>query len=124
MFWNSYCQIFRLQPLFGEQPTLVSICTVAKNGSNGFALRDETSTSKDRPSKSRMPPLTWPKPLCQLHCSNYVEGRACANVDTFCIQNIVHHVYRVLVRDMQRASQTINECAQIICYPALAYACK
>ena len=71
-----------------------------------------------------MPTLTWAKLFRQLDGGDHIEGRACAEIDTFRIQKFVHHVYRVLVRNMQRTRQFIYERAQIIRYPSLADACK
>ena len=57
---------------------------------------------------------TWTQLLGELDCSNDVQRRAGTKVETFRIEQVIDHLYGLLVGYVQRAREVIHEGTQVV----------
>ena len=91
-----------LQPLPREQPALVPVCTVTEHG-------------HDRLSRAEL--------LTHLRRGDDVERGGCTEVQTLGVEQLVDHPDALLVRDVQRPVDVLDEGPEVVRNAALADTC-
>ena len=93
MFRYSTRQALGFQPLLREQPALIPVRTITKDGRDSLARA---------------------KLLSKLVRSYNVQGRAGADVKTFGVEYIVHHLDGLFVRDVQGPIEVGDERTKVV----------
>jgi hypothetical protein len=99
MFRNSTRQALRFQPVLREQPTLIPVRAITKDRRDGLART---------------------KLLSELVRSHDVQSRASTDIETFGVEEIIYHLDRLFVWDVQRPIDVGDECSQVIGDASLA----
>ena len=99
MFRNSTRQTLSFQPLLREQPALIPVCTITKDRRDGLARTE---------------------PLSELVRCYDVQRGAGTEIETFIVENIVHHLNGLFVRDVQGPIDVSDERPKIFGNASLA----